>query len=223
MDFGEKLFLLKGKLSDFLIVHNEIIYAGNTLEQLLFAHRDYSIKGTDIQIKMFDDHITVESPGTVRLNNMREIHFSRNSKMAQLLHEYEYVREFGEGVDRMYREMEEAGLPEPEYKTVAFMVHATIKNKKYLGGVNASEQSVDNTSNATDSNVPKHQNEALDEALETKIVMLMKAKSKIRQTEIAQELKVSRATIQRAIQVLVDKHVIERVGGKRYGSWQVNV
>lgn len=52
--------------------------------------------------------------------------------MAQLLHEYEYVREFGEGVDRMYREMEEAGLPEPEYKTVAFMVHATIKNKKYL-------------------------------------------------------------------------------------------
>ena len=100
------------------------------------AHRDYSIKGTDIQIKMFDDHITVESPGTlpgtVRLNNMREIHFSRNPKMAQLLHEYEYVREFGEGVDRMYREMEEAGLPEPEYKTVAFMVHATIKNKKYL-------------------------------------------------------------------------------------------
>ena len=100
------------------------------------AHRDYSIKGTDIQIKMFDDHITVESPGTlpgtVRLNNMREIHFSRNPKMAQLLHEYEYVREFGEGVDRMYREMEEAGLPEPEYKTVAFMVHATIKNKKYV-------------------------------------------------------------------------------------------
>lgn len=30
------------------------------------AHRDYSIKGTDIQIKMFDDHITVESPGAHR-------------------------------------------------------------------------------------------------------------------------------------------------------------
>ena len=32
----------------------------------------------------------------------------------------------------MYREMEEAGLPEPEYKIVAFMVYATIKNKKYF-------------------------------------------------------------------------------------------
>lgn len=99
------------------------------------AHRDYSIKGTDIQIKMFDDHITVESPGTlpgiVRLNNMREIHFSRNPKIAGLLHDYEYVREFGEGIDRMYLEMKEAGLPEPEYRTEAFMVYATIKNKKY--------------------------------------------------------------------------------------------
>jgi len=27
------------------------------------AHRDYSIYGTDIQIKLFDDHFTVESPG----------------------------------------------------------------------------------------------------------------------------------------------------------------
>lgn len=97
------------------------------------THRDYSIKGTDIQIKMFDDHLTVESPGTlpgiVRLNNMREIHFSRNPKIAELLHEYEYVREFGEGVDRMYLEMKEAGLPEPEYHTEAFMVYATIRNK----------------------------------------------------------------------------------------------
>ena len=98
------------------------------------VHRDYSIKGTDIQIKMFDDHMTVESPGMlpgiVRLNNMRETHFSRNPKIAELLHEY--VREFGEGVDRMYREMEEAGLPEPEYKIVGFMVFATIKNKKFM-------------------------------------------------------------------------------------------
>ena len=29
------------------------------------THRDYSIKGTDIQIKVFDDHLAVESPGTL--------------------------------------------------------------------------------------------------------------------------------------------------------------
>ncbi len=96
------------------------------------THCDYSIKGTDIQIKMFDDQIVVESPGNlpgiVRLNSMRSVHFSRNQKIAAFLHEYDYVQEFGEGVDRMYKEMEKAGLPAPEYKDVAFMLHATTRN-----------------------------------------------------------------------------------------------
>lgn len=82
------------------------------------------------------DHFAVESPGTlpglVRTNNIREIHFSRNPKIFEFLHEYEYVKEFGEGVDRMYREMEAAGLPEPEYRTVEFMLYATLKNHKWV-------------------------------------------------------------------------------------------
>ena len=99
------------------------------------AHRDYSIKGTDIQIKMYDDHLDVESPGLlpgiVRVNNIREFHFSRNPKIVELLTEYDLVKEFGEGVDRVYRDMEEAGLPEPVYRQSDFMLYATLKNKNY--------------------------------------------------------------------------------------------
>ena len=90
------------------------------------AHRDYSIGGTDIQIKMFDDHFTVESPGIlpglVRISNIRDFHFSRNPKIVELLNEYDYVKEFGEGIDRIYRDMAEAGLPEPEFKQSEFML-----------------------------------------------------------------------------------------------------
>ena len=99
------------------------------------AHRDYSIGGTDIQIKMFDDHLTVESPGIlpglVRVNNIREFHFSRNPKIVELLNEYDLVKEFGEGVDRVYRDMAAAGLPEPEYRQSEFMLYATLKNKNW--------------------------------------------------------------------------------------------
>lgn len=99
------------------------------------AHRDYSIGGTDIQIKMFDDHFTVESPGIlpglVRINNIREFHFSRNPMIVELLNEYDLVKEFGEGVDRIYRDMAEAGLPEPEYRQSEFMLYATLKNKNW--------------------------------------------------------------------------------------------
>ena len=97
------------------------------------AHRDYSILGTDIQIKLFDDHYTVESPGIlpgrVRLNNMRTTHFSRNPKIAAFMKEYEFIREFGEGVDRMYRELEEGGWPKPIFKQDDFMLRAGLSSQ----------------------------------------------------------------------------------------------
>jgi ATP-dependent DNA helicase RecG len=42
----------------------------------------------------------------VRLHNLREIHFSRNPLIARVMTEMNYMREPGEGVERMIREME---------------------------------------------------------------------------------------------------------------------
>lgn len=96
------------------------------------THRDYSIRGTDIQIKMFDDRIVVESPGKlpglVKTDNIRHTHFSRNPKIAEFLKAYSFVKEYGEGVDRMCRELEAVGLQDPEYRLNAFMLQTTIRN-----------------------------------------------------------------------------------------------
>ena len=110
------------------------------------THRDYSIRGTDIQIKMFDDRIVVESPGKlpglVKTDNIRHTHFSRNPKIAEFLKAYSFVKEYGEGVDRMCRELEAAGLQDLEYRLNAFMLHAIIRNsaasdkKALFGGEN---------------------------------------------------------------------------------------
>lgn len=96
------------------------------------THRDYSIRGTDIQIKMFDDRIVVESPGKlpglVKKDNIRHTHFSRNPKIAEFLKAYSFVKEYGEGVDRMCRELEAVGLQGPEYRLNAFMLQAIVRN-----------------------------------------------------------------------------------------------
>ena len=100
------------------------------------THRDYSIRGTEIQIKMFDDHLVVESPGNlpsqVKINKIRNSHFARNSHIAEYLKDYKYVKDFGEGVDRMCREMEAQGLPKPEYKQDSFILKAIIRNSGYV-------------------------------------------------------------------------------------------
>ena len=66
--------------------------------------------------------------GIVRLSNIRTVHFSRNPKIARFLQEYDYVKEFGEGVDRMFKEMEDAGLPALEYNDTALSKQKRVGN-----------------------------------------------------------------------------------------------
>jgi ATP-dependent DNA helicase RecG len=84
---------------------------------------------------MFDDHLVVESPGNlpsqVKIDKIRNAHFARNSHIAEYLKDYKYVKDFGEGVDRMYREMEAFGLPVPEYRQDSFILKAVIKNSGF--------------------------------------------------------------------------------------------
>ena len=99
------------------------------------THRDYGIKGTDIQIKMFDDRLEVDSPGTfagmVKKENIRYTHFSRNPKIAAFLKDYGYVKEYGEGVDRMCRELAAIGLPAPVFNNSTFILKTIVKSSSY--------------------------------------------------------------------------------------------
>jgi ATP-dependent DNA helicase RecG len=213
------------------------------------AHRDYGIKGTDIQVKMFENHITVESPGTlpglVRLNNIRNVHFSRNPKIATLLKDYKYVKEFGEGVDRIYSEMSEMGLPEPEYNTVSFMTNVTVKNEtikdrfiyermdedtkewnevneKGIGGINEENDGINGGIggiNEEDDGI----NEGIggiNETEKTVLTLILKTND-ITIAQIAKILGCSLRTAERTISSLRSKNLLERIGSNKTGHWKV--
>ena len=160
---------------------------------------------------MFDDRITVESPGIlpgiVRLNNLRTVHFSRNPNIARFLHEYDYVQEFGEGIDRMFNEMAAAGLPAPEYHDNAFMLNATIRN-----GV----------INETDGVINEIINGAINISLtEQAVFAAIKKKPRITKMELQKETSLGKSTIDRAIKALKEKCLIERVGSNKTGYWKI--
>lgn len=94
---------------------------------------------------MFDDHIVVESPGKlpglVSADNIRFTHFSRNPKIAEFLKNYKYVKEYGEGVNRMCNELEQIGLKAPVYYTNAFMLQTIIYNSNVTKIVYIDEKS----------------------------------------------------------------------------------
>lgn len=127
----ERTFL--GKDGKFITIPEYPKFCWKELIVNAVTHRDYSINGTDIQIKMFDDWLTVESPGifagNVTEKNIKNTHFSRNKAIAAYMKEYKFVKEFGEGVKRIYKEMSDAKLADPIFKKQDFMTIATIKNQ----------------------------------------------------------------------------------------------
>jgi len=95
--------------------------SGTWLEGIVNAvtHRAYNLNGDDIRIIMYDDRLIIHSPGNlpsiVTVDNIRTTHYSRNPNIARALSLFGWVREFGEGVDRMYKNMEQYFLEDPEY------------------------------------------------------------------------------------------------------------
>ena len=129
----------------------------------------------------------------------------------------EYVREFGEGVDRMYREMEEAGLPEPEYKTVAFMVHATIKNKKYL--VDAKATNYQNVAQNVAQDVAQGVVQEHTKTLAEIIIAEICKNEKVTREQIAEKAGVSKKTVEREIKKMGNVHYV----GRGYsGHWTID-
>ena len=114
---------------------------------------------------------------------------------------HKLVKEFGEGVDRMFREMEEAGQPAPEYRQNEFMVYATIRqygdavgqlNGELNGELNASQK-------ATLQFIIEHEG--------------------CTASGISEMTKIPFSTIDKHVRVLLKVGMIERRGSKKTGGY----
>lgn len=215
------------------------------------CHRDYSIKGTEIQIKMFDDRLVFETPGKfpgiVRSDNIRHTHFSRNPKIAEFLKAYKYVREFGEGVDRMCKELEAKGLHDPKYILTAFILKSTVYayNVKELQTSNTIKENVTasgnvtvnsdiftvngqdctvnftvNGKNVTVNVTVKNKSVTVKMPQKTKDVLYFLLKEPELSAELlAEKMDCSSRTIKRHLAVLTKSKILKRIGSDKSGSW----
>ena len=184
------------------------------------CHWAYNIKGTEIQIKMFDDRLVFESPGKlpgqVKPNNIRHTHFSRNPKIAAFLKAYHFVKEFGEGFDRICREQEANGANVPSFRTDEFILKITVSKVAEKVTVNVTEK-VNATENVIDASQKTSQKTS------QKIIELIKEDPYISTTKMAEIIGVDRRNIARNIKKLQEQGVVRRVGPDKGGFWEVIV
>ena len=118
---------------------------------------------------------------------------------------YKLVKEFGEGVDRMFREMETAGCPAPEYRQNGFMVYATIRQHKDAGAVQAGQ---------TNGGLNGGLNESQRVTLE-----FIRQHEGYNTKQISIGLAVPFDTIDKHIRILLKQGLIEHRGSKKTGGY----
>ena len=115
-----------------------VTYPEETLHEIItnaVLHRDYSI-ATDIQIRIFDNRIEVESPGKlpghVTTKNILDTQSARNPKIVRLINKFPNApnKDVGEGLNTAFDAMAKLRLKAPEIKETENSVLVIIKHEK---------------------------------------------------------------------------------------------
>ncbi|HEY5535294.1 MAG TPA: ATP-binding protein [Ignavibacteria bacterium] len=119
--------LTETRFSKDAIFKTQIIYPELACKEALIngiTHRDYSLEGRGIEVKIFDDRLEILSPGkllssiTIRdLEELKGVHQSRNTYIARVLREFGYIRELGEGMKRIFELMKNNDLVKPKLES----------------------------------------------------------------------------------------------------------
>ena len=185
------------------------------------CHRDYSIKGTEIQIKMFDDRLVFESPGRlpglVRADNIRHTHFSRNPKIAEFLKSHNYVKEFGEGIDRICCELESRGAAIPSFHLNAFILKATLKSEFIITEGMSGETTGETTGEMSGEMIGK------TDLTDRQMIIYIEIKKNLSHTakSLARQTGLSQRTIEREISFLRKNGFIDKSTKENKSDWVI--
>ena len=174
------------------------------------THREYAMSGDYIRVSMYDDRLEIQSlgrlPDIVTVNNIRDTRFSRNMRIARVLTEFGWVRELNEGVKRIYSDMAEFFLEEPEYtEPSGAAVRLTLKNNIKVRKLRRQDRVVE----AVGSEAWKN----LDD-LEKEILALIGSRQQMTRAELSKIIGRSAGTITSRLNQLIDKGLVKRQGSK---------
>ncbi|MBF0998288.1 MAG: putative DNA binding domain-containing protein [Lachnospiraceae bacterium] len=180
------------------------------------AHREWAATGQFIKVSMYDDRLEIESPGRfpdiVTSDNISYTRFSRNKRISRVMTEFEWVRELNEGVKKIYSDMAEAGLPEPEYIEGPNTVRLILRNNidERMPHRNKVRDHV--PGEGLNDHLPENICEQLDD-VEMGILTFIKKNGSTCRSQLEQYTHKSRGTVIKRLNKLMMKGLIKVNGG----------
>lgn len=182
-----------------------------------FIHRDYTVMGGEVHLDIYDDRLTVTSPGGM-YNGMliQDLDIAdvsserRNPMLANVMAQLDYMEKRGSGLTRICNETKALEGYKDELKPVFKSTPTQFRTTIYA---TADTQDVgDNDGDVSETKLTERQQKILD------IIKMSPTISAHRMSEI---LSVSRRTIERDISKMKEIGILQRNGNDNDGVWVV--
>ena len=158
-------------------------------------------------------------------------HFSRNPKIAAFLKAYNYVKEYGEGVDRMCRELEVNGTIAPIFHADDFILKVTVT--KVTENTDRVTEKLPENPDWLIEKLIENPNRLIEKLIEkasvngdklTKnkinILKLIAEDPYISKSDLSKYVGISTTAISNNIETMRDKY-LRRVGPDKGGFWEI--
>ncbi len=163
------------------------------------VHREYAMEDSSIFVKIYDDHLDVESPGLPLGLDINDLGSGRskirNQVIASVFKAIGFIEQYGTGIRRMIKACEEAGLEPPEF----------IEDKDYLV-VRFRRRASGPRGHSDDEEV---------------VISAIAGNPSITKKEISEVTGISESRIKRIVSKMRDSGLIGYEGNSRNGRWVV--
>ena len=195
-------------------------YARNAIREAIYnaiAHNCY-MYGTPIQIRIEEEQIIISNRCILSegwtAETLMQPHDSipYNPDIANVFYRAGYIETWGQGIQKICDECIALGAELPRYEIIGTGIRVYFPALK--------------SALIDQPKAPKHQsfneNGTLEDEMVLKIIEIIRNQPDISQESIGNQLGISRRIVQKYINILKNSERIVRIGGKRYGHWQIN-
>ena len=183
-------------------------------------HRDY-LSPTDIQIKIFDNYISFFNPGGLHSNlsvdDLKTDSYSayaRNKLIAEAFYLTGDIEKYGSGFLRIRDALSLYPTMKMDFKEIGGGFMVTVSYTKQKTSTDIAENSIE------ESGMKGGMKSGMKNTADN-ILMLIRDNNSISISDISEKLDISRSAIQKHVENLKSKGLIERIGADKGGYWKV--
>ncbi|MBO5001996.1 MAG: putative DNA binding domain-containing protein, partial [Prevotella sp.] len=182
-----------------------------------FIHRDYTVMGGEVHLDIYDDRLTVTSPGgmyngsLIQDLDIAEVSSERrNPILANVMAQLDYMEKRGSGLTRICNETKALDGYKDELKPVFKSTPTQFQTIIYAAS-NASNVG-ENVGDMSESEITDRQQNILN---------LIKESPTMTAKQMSERLSVAQRTIERDIAILKKKNRLKRKGNDYDGEWVI--